>query len=130
MLKIGGKFAVDRDALSRARMDKLKIRGVKSNASNSLLRRFLPVVFSIADNRVAHRRKLRSDLILQSCHQLNPDERSIRKKAFDGISKFGTSRLGVSRRAQLLNHSFTSKIVHKCSCLNAETAAQHREILP
>jgi hypothetical protein len=42
---------------------------------------------------VAHRRKLRSDLILQSCHQLNPDERSIRKKAFDGISKFGTSRL-------------------------------------
>jgi hypothetical protein len=88
------------------------------------------VVFSIADNRVAHRRKLRSDLILQSCHQLNPDERSIRKKAFDGISKFGTSRLGVSRRAQLLKHSFTSKIVYERPCLNAETAAQYREILP
>ena len=88
------------------------------------------MVFSVADNRVAHRRKLRSDLILQSCHQFNPDERSIRKKAFDGISKFGTSRLGVSRRAQLLKHSFTSKIVHKRSCLNAETAAQYREILP
>ena len=88
------------------------------------------MVFSIADNRVAHRRKLRSDLNLQSCHQLNPDERSIRKKALDGISKFGTSRLGVSRRAQLLKHSFTSKIVHERPCLNAETAAEYREILP
>ena len=74
MLKIGGEFAVNRDALSRARMDKLKMRGMKSNASNQRLRRFRPVVFSIADNRVANRRKLRSDLILQSCHQLNPDE--------------------------------------------------------
>lgn len=86
------------------------------------------MVFSIADDRVAHRRKLRSDLILQSCHQLNPDEGSIRKKAFDGISKFGTSRLGVSRGAQLLKHSFPSKIVHERPCLNAETAAQYREI--
>jgi lambda repressor-like predicted transcriptional regulator len=85
------------------------------------------VVFSVADNRVAHRRKLRSDLILQSCHQLNPDERSIRKKAFDGISKFGTSRLGVSRRAQLLKHSFTSKIVHERPCLNSETAVAQLE---
>ncbi len=104
--------------------------GMKSNASNQLLRRFHPVVFSIADNRVAHRRKLRSDLILQSCHQLNPDERSIRKKAFDGISKFGTSRLGISRRAQLLIHSFTSKIVHERPYLNTETAAQYREVPP
>ena len=88
------------------------------------------MVFSIPDDRVAHRRKLRSDLILQSGHQLNPDERSIGKKAFDGIAKFGTSRSGVSRRAQLLKHSFPSKIVHERPCLNAETAAQYREILP
>jgi hypothetical protein len=73
---------------------------------------------------------LRSDLILQSCHQFNPDERGIRKKAFDGISKFGTSRLGVSRRAQLLKHSSTSKIVHERPCLKIETAAEYREILP
>jgi hypothetical protein len=111
-------------------MDKLKIRGMKSNASNERLRRFRSVVFSIAHNRVAHRRKLRSDLILQSCHQLNPDERSVRKKAFDGISKFGTSCLRVSRRAQLLKHSFPSKMVHERSCLDAETAAQYREIPP
>ena len=88
------------------------------------------MVFSIADNRVAHRRQLRSYLILQSCHQLNPNERSIRKKAFDGISKFGTSRLGVSRRAQLLEHSFPSKMVHERPCRNVETAAHYRDILP
>src|SRR4029077_10277759 len=51
-------------------------------------------------------------------------------KAFDGISKFGTSRLGVTRCAQLLKHSFPSKIVHERPCLNAETAAHHCEILP
>jgi hypothetical protein len=88
------------------------------------------VVLSIADKRVAHRRKLRSDLILQSCHQLNPDKRSVRKKAFDGISKFGSSRLGVSRCAQLLIHPFTSKIVHERPYLNAETAARYREVPP
>ena len=111
-------------------MDKLKMCGMKSNASNERLRRFRPVVFSIADHRVAHRRKLHSDLILQSCHQLNPDERSIRKKAFDGISQFGTSRSGVSSRAQLLKHSFPSKIVDESPCFAVETAAHYREILP
>lgn len=80
-------------------MDKLKTRGMKSNAGNERLRRFRPVVFSIADNRVAHRRKLRSDLILQTCYQLHPDERSIRKQAFHGISQFGTSGLRVFRTA-------------------------------
>ncbi len=111
-------------------MDKPKMRGMKSNASNERLRRFLLVVFSIADNRVAHRRKLHSDLILQSCHQLNPHERSICKEAFDGISQFGTSRLGVSRRTQLLKHSFPPKIVHQRPCLTVEAAAHYREILP
>src|ERR1700692_1808782 len=34
ILKIGGRFAVNRHALSRARMYKLKMRGMKSNAGN------------------------------------------------------------------------------------------------
>lgn len=55
-------------------MNKIKMRGMKRHASNERLRRFLPVVFSIADNRVAHRGKLRPDLILQSGHQFHPDE--------------------------------------------------------
>src|ERR1700682_4364965 len=89
MQKICGRFAVDRDAFSRARMGKLKMRGMKSHALNQLLRRFRRVIFSVPDYRMARRRKLHSDLILESCHQLNPYERSIRKKAFDGISEFG-----------------------------------------
>ena len=110
-------------------MDKLKIRGMKGNTSNEWLRRFRRVVFSVADNRVADRRKLGANLILQSCHQFNPDERSIRKKAFHGISKLGAGRFGVSRGAHLLRHSFTSKIVHQGPTFNVETAAQYREIL-
>src|ERR1039458_8270576 len=130
MLKIGGRLAINRNALTRTRMDKLKTRGMERNPRNQRLRRFRPVVFSIADNRMAQRQKLRSDLILQSCHQLDPDERSIRKKAFDGVSKFGSRRLGVSRRAQLLKHSFPSKIVHERPCLHVETAPHYREIPP
>jgi hypothetical protein len=111
-------------------MEKLKIRGMKGNTINERLRRFRRVVFSVADNRVAHRRKLGSDLILQSRHQFNPDERSIRKKAFHGISKLGAGRLGVSRGAHLLRHSFTTKIVHQGPSFNLEAAAHYRKIPP
>src|SRR6266446_3185582 len=130
MQKISGQFAVNRDALSRARMDKFKMRGMKSNALNQLLRRFRRVIFSVPDYRMARRRKLHADLILESCHQLNPYQRSIRKKAFDGISKFGASGFRVFHGAQLLIHSFTSKIVDERSSLSGETAAHDREILP
>ena len=111
-------------------MDKLKMGGMERNPRNQRLQYFHPMVFSIADNRMAKRQKLRPDLILQSRHQFNPDERSIRKKAIHGISQFGAGCLGVSRRAQLLEHSFPSKIVDERSCLHLETAAQYREILP
>ncbi len=88
------------------------------------------MVFSIADERMAYGRKLRSDLILQACRQLNPDQRSVGKKTFDGIAKFSTSGLGVSRSAQLLKHSVTSKIVDERPCLSFDTAAHYRQILP
>jgi hypothetical protein len=129
MLKIRGRFAVNRDVLTGAGVNKLKIHGMKSNASNQLLSCFLPMIFSVADNRVAQRRKLRTNLILQSRFQLNPDERSIREKTFDGVSKFGTGGFGVSRRAQLLIHSITSKVMYQRPCLSIETAAYHRKIL-
>jgi hypothetical protein len=83
------------------------------------------VVFSIADHRMADCRKLRSDLILQSCNQFDPDKRGVSEKAFDGISKFGTRRLGISRIAQLLKHTLPSKIVDECTCLRAKAAAQY-----
>src|SRR5260370_2001735 len=111
-------------------MHKLKRRGMQSNAGNELLRRRRPVVFSITDDRVAHRRELRPDLILKSWNQLNPHEGRISENPFDGVSKFGANRLGVSRRPQLLKHSFASKIVNQRSCFSAETAAQYRKIPP
>src|ERR1700730_7392647 len=129
MQKICGRFAVNGDPLSRAGMDKLKMRGMKSNALNQLLRRFRRVIFSVPDYRMARRRKLHSDLILESCHQLNPHQRSIREKAFDGIPEFGASGFRVFHGAQLLIHSFTSKIVDESSSLSGETAAHDREIL-
>src|ERR1700675_572525 len=126
MQKICGRFAVNGDALSRSRMDKLKMGGMKSNALNQLLRRFRRVIFSVPDYWMARRRKLHSDLILESCHQLNPYQRSIRKKTFDGISECGAGRFRIFHGAQLLIHSFSSKIVDQRSSLRGETAAHDR----
>ena len=55
-------------------MNELKMRCVKSDAGDSPLRRFRRVVFSVADHRVADRRKLHSDLILQSRHQRHSNQ--------------------------------------------------------
>ena len=83
---------------------------------------------------MAHRQKLRPDLILQSRYQFNPHERSVRKKAFDGIAKFGTRGLGVLRRAQLLIHTFASKIMRQGSRLIGggvgDSVAQRGKVLP
>ena len=71
-------------------MSKLKMRGMQSDARNTLLRRLLGMVLSVADDWMAERRKLDPDLILQSCHQLDPDKRSAAQKALDRIAKFST----------------------------------------
>lgn len=111
-------------------MNELKMRGMKSDPGNQLFRRFSPVVFPVAYDRVAARRKLHPDLVLQSCHQFNPDERGIRKNALNGISKFGAGRLRVPRRPQLLEHSFASKIMDQRPGLNAGMATHYRQVLP
>ncbi len=106
------------------------MRRVKSDARNPPLRRFLRVVFSVAHHRVADRRKLHADLILQSRHQRNADQRSAGKRPFDGVAKFGASRSGVVPGAQPLRHSFTPEVVYERSFAGGETPANHREILP
>ena len=111
-------------------MNELKMRCMESNPSNAPLRSLRRVVLSVADDRVADRRKLHSDLILQSRHQFHSDERSIREEAFDGISKFGTSRSRIALPAQLLKHSFSSKVVNERPFLDVEMAANYRKILP
>ena len=64
MLKIGRQFAVNRDVLPRAGMDKLGMCSMERNAIDELLRGFHPMVFSVADDRVPEGRKLDTDLIL------------------------------------------------------------------
>lgn len=77
-------------------MNELKMPRMKSDARNSPLQRFRLVVLSVADHRVADRRELHSDLILQSRHQRYPDERRGAQTAFDAIPKFRASRLRVA----------------------------------
>ncbi len=55
-------------------MNKLKARGMESDAGDEPLRRFREVVFSVTNHRVSNRGELNPDLILQSRYQGNPDE--------------------------------------------------------
>src|SRR5205807_8654091 len=97
-LKVGRDFAVNADTGSRARMNELKMRGMKRDASNAPLRRLCRVILSVADHRMVNRRKLHADLILQSRHQRDSDQRSGPKRAFHGIPEFSTSPGGVLLR--------------------------------
>lgn len=106
------------------------MRRMEGDAINKRLRRFRAMVFSVADNRMSYGRKLSSNLILQSCRQLNPNEGRIRQQAFDPIPQFGTGRLGISRGTRLLKHSFPAKIVNQGPCLVADAAAHYRQVLP
>ena len=109
-------------------MDELKMRGMKGNAVDELLRRFFRMVFPVANDGMADRRKLRTDLVLQSSDQFNSNERRIRKNTLNGVSKLRMSSRGIARRAQLLVHSFSPKIVHESPCLISEVSAHDREV--
>ena len=111
-------------------MSKLKMRGMQSDARNTLLRRLLGMVLSVADDWMAERRKLHPDLILQSGHQRDPDKRSAAEKAFDRIAKFRSSRFRVALLGQLLEHSFLPKVVNERSFFGLEVPAHDCEILP
>jgi hypothetical protein len=111
-------------------MSELKMPRMKSDTSNSPLQRLRRMVFSVADDGMADRRKLHSNLILQSRHQRNSDERCGAKTAFDEIAKFSTSRLGAAPGGQPLKHSFSPKVVNERPLFVAEMSANHCEILP
>ena len=111
-------------------MNELKMPCMKSDASNSPLRCFRLVVFSVADDRVADSRKLHSDLILQSRHQRDSDERSGAQTAFDAIPEFSPSRLEVALGGQPLKHPFSSKVVNEPPFFDAEMSANYCKILP
>ena len=111
-------------------MSKLKMRGMQSDARDAALRRLLGMVLSVADDWMAERRKLHSDLILQSCDQRDPDKRSAAQKAFDRIAKLGSRRFRVALAGQLLEHSFLPKVVNERSFFVLEVPAHDCEILP
>lgn len=92
-------------------MNELQMLRMKSDASNSLLRCLRWIVFSVADDRMTNGRKLDSDLILQSGHQRNSDQRSSPERALDGIPEFSPRRPVVALSGQPLEHSFPSKVV-------------------
>jgi hypothetical protein len=111
-------------------MSELKMPRMKGDAGNSSLQCFRRVVFSVADDGMADRRKLHSDLILQSRHQRNSDERCGAKTPFDEILKFGTSDLRAAPGGQPLKHSFSPKVVNERAFFVAEMSANHCEVLP
>ena len=129
-LKVGGRFAIDGHAFSRPWMSKLEMRGMQSDARNAPLRRLLGMVLSVADDGMAERRKLHTNLILQSCHQRNPDQRSTAQKPFDRIAKFRSRRFRIARTSQLLKHSFLPEVMNERSLFSLEVPAHDGEILP
>ena len=111
-------------------MNKLKMRCMKSDASDSTLQGFFPAIFSITDNRVADGGKLRPDLVLQSRHQRSPDQRGGAKRPLDRILEFSTSRPRVTRCSQLLKHSFSPKVVNQRPFFRTELPTNYCKILP
>ena len=111
-------------------MYELQMRCMKSDTSNSPLRRFRRMVFSVADDRVADGGKLHPDLILQPRQQRNPDERSGQQRAFDRIPKFSASRFRIALRGRSLKHTFSSKIVNERPFSGVEMSPNYCEIPP
>jgi hypothetical protein len=98
MPKIGRRFAVNIYAFPLTGMNKPKMRSVQRHAIDQPLRRFFRTVLPIAYHRVADGRELRADLVLQTGHQFDPDQRGIVKDAFDPVTKFAPGRLRVLGR--------------------------------
>ena len=111
-------------------MYELQMRCVKSDTSNSPLRHFCRMVFSVADDRVADGGKLHADLILQSRDQRNPDERSGAQRTLDRVPKFSASRLRIGLLRCPLKHTFFSKIVNERPFLGVRMSPNDCKILP
>jgi len=103
---------------------------VQRDPGDSTLLGLVGAVLAVADDRVAGRRKLHPDLILQACEQRDSDQRSSPQRTFDRIMEFCSRRFRIFLRAQLLVHAFFSKVVDQCSLFLGEMAANNSQILP
>ena len=111
-------------------MNEVKMRRMKSDASDSPLKCFLAAVLSIAHHRVADCRKLHPDLVLQPRHQRYADERCVAKRSLDAIAKFSSSCSRIAFLGQPLKHALASKVVNQCRFVYAEMSANDGKILP
>ena len=111
-------------------MNKMQVGRMKRDPGNSTLRGFVMAVLPVADDRMAEGCKLDSDLILQSRQQRDPQQRSCAERALDGVAEFSAGRFAVPLRAQLLIHSFSSKMVNERSVFRGEMPANRGQVLP
>lgn len=110
-------------------MNELKMCRVESDASNSPFRLFGWTILPVADDGVSDRRKLNTDLILQSGNQRDSDKRSTLKAMFHGIAQLSPIRFRIPFGGYPLKHSFLPKIMNECPLVEAEMTANCREIL-
>src|SRR5690242_7851768 len=106
------------------------MRRMQRQAGYSPLRRLFRVILAVADYRMAKRRKLHPNLVLQPGHQSHSHQRSTAKAAFDHVVKLGTSRFRIILASLLLKHSFAPKVVNQRALLGGEMATNHGQILP
>jgi len=111
-------------------MNELEMRGMKCDAGDPLLRSLRRAIFPVADDRVANRRELHPDLILQSRHQGHANQRSLFERAFHNITKLRASAFAVGLRGQLLKHSFSSKVMNERPFFLRQVASNDCQIFP
>jgi len=110
-------------------MNELKMCRVESDASNSPFQLFGWTVLPVANDRVSDRRKLNTDLILQSGNQRDSDKRSPPKAIFHEIAQLSPIRLRIPVGGYPLEHSFLPEMMNECPLVEAEMTANYREIL-
>ena len=111
-------------------MSELEMRGVESDARDSRFQFSGWIVLSVTEDRVADCRQLHTDLILQSGHQPDSDNRSPFQAMFDGIVKFRARSIRISCCGHPLKRSVLPKVMHECPFFHAKMTAHYRQIFP
>lgn len=111
-------------------MNELQVPGMQRHPGNSPLRRFLRMIFPVADHGVTDGGKLHPDLILQSGDERHSQQGRPPKPPYHYVSKLCPRRLPVALGAQLLKHSLSTEVVHQLPFLSRDLSAHDRHILP
>ena len=77
-------------------MNKLKVLSMQCDAIDQLLLGFFAMVFSVADERMPDGGKLCTDLVLQTCYQLNSYKCRGGKCSIYGIVQFSAGSFRIA----------------------------------